>query len=414
MRALKLIGGVVAAALVAVGVSLALVGASGVPHYAVPKLELHVEVTPSRVEHGRLLSGMLCAECHRDPATQVFSGREITDLPRQFGRAWSQNITRDPVDGIGSWSDGELAVIIRTGIHRDSHYSPPWMVKLPNISDEDLASIIAYLRSDAPELAARKGRQPAGQPTLLAKLLFRLVMKPLPLPTGPIATPKLADDKVAFGHYLATGVLGCFACHSKDFSSNNELKPELSAGFFGGGNAMPDINQRIISTANLTPDAETGLGRWSESDFRRALQDGFRPDHRPVRAPMPRYPNLSDDWSDALFAYLRSVPAISNRVVREDAPQLATNASAGERAYRTYACGSCHGDSGLGTYDLRGAGAKYAHDEELIAWIRDAPKQKPGTPMPRWNGVIAESDYQPLADYVRLLGKRAQEQAAGR
>jgi len=402
---MRLVRGIALAAAVVVVLVLGVVSwisISGIPNYPVPKLDLHVQPTPERVARGKLLAGMLCSECHKNPGTQALTGRPLLDLPPQFGTAFSQNITRDADDGLGGWSDEQIAVLVRTGIHRTGRYVMPWMTKLPHISDEDLASIISFLRSDDPLVAPHKGRQPAGNPSLLAKFLTHVAFKPLPLPTAPIATPP-ESDQVAFGKYLAEDALLCFACHSADFASNNDLVPSQSKGFFGGGIAMPDINQRILLTANLTPDPETGLGRWSQADFRRALQKGFRPDQRPLRYPMPRYVEMSDAWADALYAYLRTVPPLRHAVPRDDDPHLATGASAGEVAYARY---SCHGLSGEGMCDLRGAHQKYKTDAELISWIRDASKLKPDTNMPTWDGLIAEGDYAPLADYVRLLGKR--------
>ena len=72
----------------------------------------------------------------------------LPDLPAEFGAAFSKNITHDKDVGIGAWTDGELAFMLRTGINRQGKYTPPWMPKLPRIDDEEIASIIAFLRSD--------------------------------------------------------------------------------------------------------------------------------------------------------------------------------------------------------------------------------------------------------------------------
>jgi hypothetical protein len=73
----------------------------------------------------------------------------------------------------------------------------------------------------------------------------------------------------------------------------------------------------VSFTANLTPDAETGLGRWSESDFVAAMRTGRHMGRgRPILPPMPvqSVAALTDDDLHALFTYLRNIPAISNRV----------------------------------------------------------------------------------------------------
>ena len=77
---------------------------------------------------------------------------------------------------------------------------------------------------------------------------------------------------------------------------------------------MPDLGGKIVYTANLTPDRETGIGGWSEQQFRRALKEGIGPDNQPLRYPMLPYRLLSDDEVGAIFAYLRTIPAIKNKV----------------------------------------------------------------------------------------------------
>ncbi|MBS2022486.1 MAG: c-type cytochrome [Deltaproteobacteria bacterium] len=408
---LKIVGALVAVLLLAVGGFAASIALTGIPKYPPPpKYALKVEPTPERIARGKKLAGLLCAECHADPSTQALTGRPLHDLPAQFGKAWSRNITHDTADGIGNWTDGEIYTLLRTGLKPDGTYLPPWMVKLPHLADEDLISVIAYLRSDDPRVAARKGRLPETQPSFFAKLLTRVAFKPLPMPTAPIPMPD-KNDPIALGKYLATGALDCYQCHSKDFATNDGFVPEKSVGFFGGGNQMPDVTGRLITTANLTPDPESGLGRWSEADFRRAVREGFRPDHRPLRQPMARMPELTDDEANAIFAYLRTVPAIHNEVKRSDDFVLPATASAGEKVYAKYSCASCHGLSGEGLCDLRQANQKYKTDAELTDWIKDASKKNPDTKMPTWAGTIEEAEYAPLVEYVRLLGKRWESSA---
>jgi hypothetical protein len=73
----------------------------------------------------------------------------------------------------------------------------------------------------------------------------------------------------------------------------------------------------ISYTANLTPDAETGIGAWSEQTFIRAMRTGQHMGAgRPILPPMPWtwYGKLSDGDLKAMFAYLQSIPPIKNRV----------------------------------------------------------------------------------------------------
>src|SRR3954471_16041539 len=149
-RALRGIGYVVAGVLVLVGGFIAYCAIDGIPHFKQPVVDVHVEVTPERVARGKKLASLLCAECHKNPTTGKLTGKLMEDAPREFGEIHSRNITGSKEHGIGAWSDGEIVALLRTGIARDGRYTPPWMSKLPHMADEDLHSIVAFLRSDDP------------------------------------------------------------------------------------------------------------------------------------------------------------------------------------------------------------------------------------------------------------------------
>ena len=403
-RALKIVGLVLATLVVLVAGFLLYVEVDGIPRYPVEKVTFHAEPTPERVARGRKLANVLCANCHMNPTTRELTGKRMADAPPQFGVVYSRNITRHPTKGIGSWSDSELAYLLRTGVKRDGQYTPPWMVKLPHLSDEDLASIIAFLRSDDSMVAA-SDRDPPGvsRPTFLTKLLSHVAFRKLPYPDHPIAAPP-ASDRVAHGRYLVFA-LDCYGCHSADFKTMNVAEPEKSAGYLGGGNTVLDLRGKPIRSANLTPDPETGIGRWSEQEFVAALRTGFRPDRTLIRYPMGPMPELSDEEAGAMYAYLRTVPPIRNSVPRDPPPPPSTAKADGRQLYERYGCVSCHGDDGVGIADLRSAGQHYPTPEALRTWIEDAPGVKPGARMPVWKGVIREEDYQPLMDHVLQLGK---------
>jgi len=73
----------------------------------------------------------------------------------------------------------------------------------------------------------------------------------------------------------------------------------------------------VSFTANLTPDPETGLGKWTDETFIRALRTGRHEGQgRPILPPMPypMYRNATDEDLRAVFAFLQSIPAIRNRV----------------------------------------------------------------------------------------------------
>ena len=310
-RALKILGVVVAALVVVVGGFLVYVQIDGIPHYPVEKVTFRAEPTPERIARGKKLATILCAGCHMDPTTQRLTGKHMADAPEEFGVLYSPNITKHPTRGIGTWTDSELAYLLRTGVKRDGQYTPPYMAKLPHMSDEDLASIIAFLHSDDPMVEASDRLAPRTQPSFLTKVLSHTVFRKLPYPDRPITAPP-TSDRVAYGRYLIFG-LECYACHSADFKKMNVAEPEKSAGYMGGGNILLDLRRQPIRSANLTSDAETGIGRWSERDFVTALHSGFRPDRTPIRYPMPPIPDLSDEEAGAIYARPRSTTPPARR-----------------------------------------------------------------------------------------------------
>lgn len=391
-----------------VGVAAALalyVQLAGVPTYDKPVTDDRVvAVTPERVEQGAKLASLLCAGCHENDETHRFTGKHLADLPPELGVAYSQNITRHPTKGVGGWTDGQLRYFLRTGVRPDGQYVPPYMIKMPHTSDADLDAIIAFLRSDDPRVAsADVDALGVTRPSFVVKALTHVAFKPLPYPTSPVVAPP-KSDAVAYGRYLVFS-LDCFGCHSADFKTMNTLEPEKTPGYMGGGNALLVAGGAKIYTANLTADPETGIGRWTEADFVRALRKGFRPDGSVVRAPMTPKPELTDEDAAAIYAYLRSVPTIKNAVPAPVVPPVSVAAIApGKALYQQYGCGSCHGETGKGALgDLRGANTAYPTDAELRRWIDEAPSIRPNTKMPGWKGIIKEQDYAPLMAYVRAL-----------
>jgi cytochrome c2 len=397
---------VVLAAVVVAALALALyIQVDGVPRYARPSPDTRVvEITPARALRGAKLASLLCAGCHENEDTHRFTGKHMAELPPEFGTIYSKNITRHAGKGIGSWTDGELRYFLRTGVRPDGQYVPPYMIKLPHTSDDDLDAIIAFLRSSDPRVAASEVDPPGvTQPSFLSKALSHGPFKPLPYPTAPIGAPS-KNDSVAYGKYLVFS-LDCFGCHSASFTSMNVLEPEKSAGYMGGGNLLKVDGNGEIFTANLTPDPETGIGSWTEADFIRAVRRGFRPDGRVLHYPMDPKPELEDDDVAAIYAYLRTVPKISNTVRRPIVtPAPVAESDRGKALYSRYGCTSCHGETGKGVGgDLRRANETYPADVDLRRWLDDAPSMKPGTKMPGWKGVINEDDYAPLMGYVRVL-----------
>ena len=297
------------------GCFAAFIAIRGIPSYTPENFSLTVQVTPQRIDRGRQLSSMLCNDCHMNPNTGKLTGR-VMDEVSVFGKLYSRNITKDAENGIGKWTDGQLAYLLRTGVTPKGEFLPV-MAKLQKMSDEDLNSIIAFLRSDHNWVQADNTRQPASKYSFLAKFLTNIkLVKPMPF--YPSIPEPDTTNQVKWGEYVSLYRVECYTCHSADFTTVDFINPEKSKGFFGGGNKFDLPDGSSIYSRNITMDEETGIGKWSEEDFIRAVKTGVVPGGQAAtRPPMKPYSDLTDGEVKAIFAYLKTIPKVRNHVERK-------------------------------------------------------------------------------------------------
>jgi mono/diheme cytochrome c family protein len=119
-------------------------------------------------------------------------------------------------------------------------------------------------------------------------------------------------DKIKRGEYLVMAA-ACADCHTPGVMLG---KPELDK-LLGGGNVGFELPQvGVFYPPNLTPDNDTGLGKWSEAQIAEAIRHGVRPDARQLIPVMPYiwYSKLTEEDALAMAAYLKSLAPISNKV----------------------------------------------------------------------------------------------------
>jgi mono/diheme cytochrome c family protein len=396
-----------ALALVLAGLA-AFIAWAPLPRYPVPAVVFE-RGHASSVAEGRRLAMLMCEGCHFDAATRRFSGKPVTDLPPIFGTFRSANITSDPVFGIGRLSDADLARLIRTGIAPDGRSVAP-MPTFERVSEDDLRAIIAFLRSDDPMVAPYAAHSEPSRPSFVGKAMARFVLRPSAYPAALVAAPP-PGNPLALGRYLALDRLHCYECHSAGFVGLDHERPERSSGFFGGGTALVGARGETLYSRNLTPDPATGLGRWTDAEFVRAVRFGLAPGRRLLRHPMPMYAGLTDDEARAIFAYLKTVPPIRRTPPAGTDAQVTARATGdvrgGEAIYERYRCAQCHGTTGAAQHDLTQAEAHLGSPAAIEAWIRQPSRFKPGVAMPAWEGVIQPEEYPALVEYVQRLGRQA-------
>lgn len=309
----------VAIIVVVIGAGVLYINSSGLPTYEASVPDYTAQASSDKIARGKKLAGMLCAGCHMNEKTGKLTGKHMKDAP-EFGKLYSQNITADDQYGIGGWSDGEILYLLRTGVLPNGRYAPPYMAKLPYMADEDIEAVISYLRSDDPMVEGTAVPDTACEPSLLTKVLCRVAFKPLPFPEEEIPMPD-TTNKVEWGRYLTLN-LDCWTCHSPQFEKLNVAEPEKTPGFLSGGNQSiktPEGHQLV--SLNITPDAESGIGNWTEDQFKKALRFGIVDGQDALRAPMMPYSQLTDFEAAAIYAYLKTVPAIPNKVQRSVIPE---------------------------------------------------------------------------------------------
>jgi hypothetical protein len=161
----------------------------------------------------------------------------------------------------------------------------------------------------------------------------------------------LAVEKAARGKYLVA-TSGCMDCHTPMKMGPKGVEFDLSRMLSGHPESLqmppvPTLPQGpwlVISsatntafagpwgvsfTANLTPDPDTGLGQWTVQHFKDTIRTGRHMGRgRPVLPPMPIpvYNNFTDDDLESIFAYLRTIPPVKNRVPEPWAPADSTSA----------------------------------------------------------------------------------------
>jgi hypothetical protein len=279
------------------------------------------EKTPERWSLGKYLVENVngCTDCHSPhdwtkhdepiPAGMEGAGEDMSIFKGLPGRVVAPNLTPDPETGAGNWSDDALARAIREGIGHDGRTLFPMMPyeHYRHLPDEDLASIIVYLRS----LPAVRNALPQTEIIFPVNYLIRSVPEPI---TAPVPPPDVSDQ-VKRGAFLAD-IAGCADCHTP--VDKGQPLPNMS---YSGGQIFEGPWGRVAS-ANLTPDP-SGIPYYDEGLFLQALRTGYVR-ARPINQIMPWtvYRGMTDDDLKAIFAYLKTLKPVKHVVDNAEPPTL--------------------------------------------------------------------------------------------
>src|SRR5262245_20086222 len=313
-RTFKVVGLVTAGLLTLVAVAVPM--AIGVRPIIGPRsralTERCFEATPARLDRGRYLATSVagCFSCHGEPDWQA-PGFPVKAGTEGGGRLWDReglpyvtapNITPDRETGAGTWSDDMLARSIREGIGHDGRTLFPLMpyTQYRSMSDEDVASIVVYLRS----LPALKRVLPPTNVPFPVNRFINAVPQPV---TAHVPTPD-RSNAVAYGNYL-TRLGACRDCHTP---TDAQHQPIAALEFSGGFVLEGPYGQ--VASRNLTT-APSGIPYYNADLFVEVMRTGMVK-ARKVHDAMPwrAFGQQTDEDLRAIFAFLQTVPPVAHRV----------------------------------------------------------------------------------------------------
>ncbi len=356
-----------------------------------------------------------CVACHTvADSGRPFAGGVAFKLP--FGTIYSTNITPDPKDGIGAYSDEEFVRAVREGIRRDGRHLYPAFpyTSYTLLSRDDVLAIKAYLMT-LPAVAQPNRRNDLSFPfdQRWAMSFWNAAF----FKEGRFAADASKPEQWNSGAYLATALGHCGECHTpRNAGFGLEHGRELAGEELQGWRAY-----------NITSDAEHGIGGWTDADIVGDRTTGRVRARACAAGPKGEAVAHSLQFLDAqdavaLAAYLRTVPAhAGKRPVTVDPKPAALAAStpllpgtdemkAATQGLELFegACAGCHQWNGQGRETpyasltgTRGVNDPYAVNVTEV--ILQGARYRVGDNevfMPAFGDAYSDTEVAALANYV--------------
>jgi mono/diheme cytochrome c family protein len=231
-----------------------------------------------------------------------FFGDEASGL-----MVWARNITPS---AIGSWSDGELIRAFTEGVTPDGRALFPIM-PYPHyamLDPRDVEAIVAYIRTLKPVTSHIPDR--------VLPMPLPIVVRTMPVAAQPRTRPP-ASDRWSYGKYLVNAAV-CGDCHSPA----DDQGQVIPGHEFSGGREFPLPGGGTVRAANITPEADTGIGTWTEDQFVEKFKSFAGPardlsvaeQRENTMMPWAAYAGMTDEDLRAIYNYLRFVKPVRNRV----------------------------------------------------------------------------------------------------
>jgi len=250
--------------------------------------------------------------CHTVKGQPVNAGGRRYD--GAFGTVYSTNITPDRETGIGSWTDEQIITAIRLGRRPNGERLLPVhpYTVFNGMTADDLKTLVMFLRTVPPVKRANQAKR-------ITVPLFESVFLPAwlaafaPRETPPVTAPA---GGAARGEYLVRAVAHCGECHTP----RTLTMATDNSRFLAGNPKGPED----AAMPNITPDNDTGLGKWSVDEIAEYLGTGSRPDGdvagglmgEVIEGTLAGYKDLTKADRLAIAQYLKTVPAVSNKIVK--------------------------------------------------------------------------------------------------
>jgi mono/diheme cytochrome c family protein len=278
---------------------------------AAPVLAQGTPASAAEVARGKYVFGATggCG-CHTVPKGPINAGGRRYDGP--FGTVFATNITPDRQTGIGTWTDEQIITAIRLGRRPNGERLLPVhpFTVFNGMAEEDLKAVVAFLRTTPPV-------NRANPPKKITVPLFESVFLPAwlaafaPKETPP---PKAPTTGLPRGEYLVRAVGHCGECHSP-----RTMTMATDNSRFLAGNPKGPEDQAM---ANITPDLDTGIGKWSVEEIADYLGTGNKPDGdvagglmgEVIEGTLSGYKDLTNADRVAIAQYLKSIPPVRNKI----------------------------------------------------------------------------------------------------
>jgi mono/diheme cytochrome c family protein len=290
------------------------------PNVGPPPL-ITVQKSASSIQRGAYLakSVMSCMDCHSQRDMTQFSMPMVSSTMGQGGERFDQTLGFPGIyysanitpAGIGSWTDGEIYRAITTGVRKNGKPIFPVMPyhAYGYADPEDVKSVIAFLRTLTPIDRV--------VPESSSDFPMSIILNTVPEKARPMKIPPV-DDSLANGKYLFT-IASCHDCHTPFEKGKFDETMALA-----GGRNFP-VGGGVVSSANITPDRETGIGTWTKEIFvgRFTSYRDSTNAHRVVKQgelqtymPWTLYGHMTDADLGSIYAYIQTLAPIKHLVVK--------------------------------------------------------------------------------------------------